>query len=53
MKNKIQTLRYVPKGVGDFSGGNLSGSGPRQKNIEGGGTVILPIPGGISDYNSA
>ena len=42
----------MPKGVGDFSGGDLSGGGGRQKNREAGGYVILPIPGGISDNNS-
>jgi len=49
---KIQTMRYKPKGVGDFSGGDLSGGGSRKKNREMGGYVILPIPGGISDNNS-
>ena len=46
---KMQMLQYVPKGIGDFSGGNLYGSGPRPKNRKGLGSVVLPIPGGIAD----
>ena len=49
---KMQMLQYVPKGIGDFSGGNLSGSGPRPKNRKGLGSVVLPIPGGIADNNN-
>ena len=49
---KLQMLEYSPKGVADFSGGNLSGTGPRPKDRKALGSVVLPIPGGISDNNA-
>ena len=47
---KITALEYAPKKRA--SGGNLGGWEKRTKNRKGKGTVILPIPGGISDSNS-
>ena len=47
---KITALEYAPKKR--TSGGNLGGWEKRTKNRKGKGTVILPIPGGISDSNS-
>ena len=49
---KIRALEYAPKGRAD--GNNLGGWKERTKSKDraGKGTVILPIPGGISDSNS-
>ena len=49
---KIRALEYAPKGRAD--GNNLGGWKERTKSKDrtGKGTIILPIPGGISDSNS-
>ena len=49
---KLQMLQYSPKKMG-ITKTNLSGVGGRAKNRKGLGSVILPIPGGILDSNSA
>ena len=49
---KIKMVAYKPKEMGFKASGDLSGVGSRQKNRKGLGTVILPIPGGISDTNA-
>ena len=49
---KIKMVAYKPKEMGFKASGDLSGIGSRQKNRKGLGTVILPIPGGISDTNA-
>tara|TARA_B100000029_G_scaffold38337_1_gene35982 strand:- start:695 stop:2101 length:1407 start_codon:yes stop_codon:yes gene_type:complete len=48
---QIDMLKYAPKKMGATSG-NISGFGSRQKNRKTLGTVVLPIPGGISDSNA-
>ena len=47
---KITALEYAPKKRA--SGGNLGGWEKRTKERKRKGTVILPIPGGVSDANS-
>ncbi len=49
---KLQMLKYSPKKFGEFTATNISGVGERKKNRQGLGSVILPIPGGISDNNN-
>jgi len=51
---QIDRLKYEPKkrSGGDTMSDALSGWGSRNSNRKGDGTVILPIPGGISDSNA-
>ena len=52
---KLTALKYAPKKMTQGGAGNLGGWGARERSAEnkkGEGTVILPIPGGISDANS-
>ena len=54
---KFTMLEYKPSGIGNIgsSGGQntLSLGGKRDANRKGVGTVVLPIPSGISDTNAA
>ena len=49
---KLTALKYAPKQMTQGGAGNLGGFGERSENRQGQGSVILPIPGGISDANS-
>ncbi len=49
---KLTALKYAPKKMTQGGAGNLGGWGKRDANRKGEGTVVLPIPGGISDTNS-
>ena len=49
---KLTALKYAPKKMTQGGVGNLGGWGKRDANRKGEGTVVLPIPGGISDTNT-
>ena len=49
---KLTALKYAPKEMTQGGSGNLGGFGERSENRQGQGSVILPIPGGISDANA-
>ena len=49
---KLTALKYAPKQMTQGGAGNLGGWEDRNADRKGEGTVILPIPGGISDANA-
>ena len=49
---KFTMLEFKPRKIGGAAGG-FGKRAPREKNRKGIGTVMLPVPGGISDSNNA
>ena len=49
---KFTMLEFKPRKIGGAAGG-FGKRAPREKNRKGIGTVMLPVPGGITDSNNA
>jgi hypothetical protein len=49
---KLTALKYAPKKMTQGGVGNLGGWGKRDANRKGLESIVLPIPGGISDTNT-